>query len=79
MKIRGVTNSVRLRIRKSDVKKLLSENEIIDSIDFPGGQSFKFGIKLNQDRLSVAFKANTLTVLIPESYFIAWSNSDSVD
>ena len=80
MKLRSVHNSIRLRVRKSDVKRLGEEGHISESIEFPGGQAVSFSLSMDASATEVhaLFEDNTIKVVLPENAARAWIASNEV-
>lgn len=78
MKLRCITNSIRLRLRKSDVKFLADNDRIRDWINFPNGVPFEFGIDVNHGNPSASFEDNCLLVTIPKNQIDQWIHTDEV-
>ena len=81
MKFRCTSNSIRLRVRKSELEQLQSKGELIESIHF-GKMGGLFQIKLLIDadykELDSHFEAGLITVIIPQHLAQKWINSDLV-
>jgi len=80
MKLRMTHNSIRIRIRKSELT-LLQEKQIVEeSIGFPTGVLFKFALVLgnNTESVNAKLEDNTITLLIPEKEAIEWINTNQV-
>jgi len=80
MKLRLTKNSIRIRVRKSELS-ILSEKELIEeSISFPTKTTFNFGLKTSVDSLNVSASManNNLKVFIPKQIANNWINSNEV-
>ena len=79
MKVRCITNSIRIRLRKSDFKSLFIDKKVNLSLDFPNGQQLNYILRLSMtEDLNVNFDNNTLTISIPKVKARKWINSDEV-
>lgn len=78
MKLRCTTNSIRFRLRKSDVKLLLENFKLKDSIHFPNGVSFVYGLVLTNSEASTYCKNNCVIIEVNRSNIKSWVNSDDV-
>jgi hypothetical protein len=79
MKIRIEENSVRYRLRKSEVEKLSREGEVACHTQFPDG-SLHYILKLHPDArgLSATFTEGTITITLPEAWGLDWPDSSEV-
>ena len=80
MKLRCIQNSIRLRLRKSDINALATAGIIREEVWFPGGEGFTFSLAIsNQNpKVSVHFETSDLRVLLPENMAKAWIDSNQV-
>jgi hypothetical protein len=80
MKLRTTFNSIRLRIRKSELTTLQEKHKIEESIRFPNGVIFKFGLTINKDADAVNAKLenNDLVILIPKEEAKEWITTNEV-
>ncbi len=78
MKLRCTDNSIRIRIRKSELKKLVEEKFISSYVNF-GISTFSFSLYIaDVDFLNAHFEKNEIKVLLPEVKAMVWANSDQV-
>lgn len=82
MKLRIKGNSLRLRVSRSEVARLLAGDCLEETIHFTPEASAKFTYALQQDRLvsipTVQYTLNKVTILIPSDQANAWSVTDQV-
>jgi len=80
MKLRCTTNSIRIRIRKSELTQLAKEESISESIKFGEGVSLNFALSINNQTSKVlaSFVNNNLEVKLPKSVASNWINSNEV-
>ena len=79
MKIRCVENSIRYRLRKSDIKKLHEQNFVSDRVGFGGEHVFKFTLKVGQKiNLSADFIDGEIIIELPAVQFEKWANTSEV-
>ena len=82
MKLRIKGNSLRLRVSRSEVARLLAGDRLEETIHFTPEASAKFTYALQQDRLvsipTVQYTLNKVTILIPSDQANAWSVTDQV-
>lgn len=79
MKLRCTKNSIRLRLRKSDMQLLASDGCVAESVQLPNGQAFIFQLCLKDIAdIAAAFEQTTLTVSLPKTVGELWINTDQV-
>ena len=80
MKLRLEGNSIRLRVRKSDLIKLHTESSIKETLLFPNSLSFNYQLitDKNAETIDAQLSTDALTVSIPLSMAMNWLNSDAV-
>lgn len=80
MKLRTTHNSIRVRIRKSEMATLQKERYIEESIGFPNGINFKFALSINENtnQVSASLENNHLVLAIPETIATDWINTNQV-
>ncbi len=79
MKLRSTRNSIRIRVRKSELVKLEIEREIVESIRFSQDVFLSFGLKYaTDDQLGADFDGQQLWVNIPKATLEQWINSKQV-
>ena len=79
MKLRCTENSIRLRLRKSDIEKLAVEKSIAESIHFGIGNSFIFRLSIRTtEGPKASFEKGSLEVELPEELAHTWINSQQV-
>ena len=82
MKLRIKGNSLRVRVSRSEVRRLLAGSCLEETIHFTPEAGAVFTYALQQDRLlsrpAVQYTANRVTILIPAGQANAWGTSDQV-
>lgn len=80
MKLRCSTNSIRLRLRRSEVESLLQAGQVADAVHFGSGEPFRFVLELVQDQTEIEARRDPagLTVLLPQDLGQQWVQSDMV-
>jgi hypothetical protein len=82
MKLRIKGNSLRLRISRSEVTRLLEGDCLEETIQFAPEACARFTYALQQDRLvgrpTIQYTENRVAVLIPVDQANAWGNTDQV-
>jgi hypothetical protein len=82
MKVRIKGNSLRLRISRSEVARLLEGDCLEETIHFAPDACARFTYALQQDRLidkpTVQYTENRATVMIPVDQANAWGITDQV-
>ncbi|MEM1124542.1 MAG: hypothetical protein AAGJ18_29155 [Bacteroidota bacterium] len=80
MKLRCVKNSLRLRVKKSDLKLLNTEGIITETVAFGGQQLLAFALAISEmhAEVSAEFLDNLIIVQLPTDTAQAWINSNEV-
>ena len=76
MKIRIKSASLRLRLSKSEVARLVKEGLVKEETPFPGS-SFRYSVRktLSGDALTATFDGGQITMLVPGSLIADWDNN----
>jgi hypothetical protein len=78
MKLRCITNSIRFRLRKSDVQEFVEKKYISDSLLFPNGTSFEYGLKLTDNKSEATCSDNKIVIYVDKIKVEKWVNSEDV-
>lgn len=79
MKIRMTTNSIRLRLRKSDLAKLQDKKILLDKVMFPNQVIFAFALSITESNsINANFEQGQLLVSIPKPIATQWIESEEV-
>ena len=79
MKLRCTENSIRLRLRKSDITALAEHGKIRETVQFPTTQSLSFELRLSPvNEISAALDQATIIVDVPQEAGKDWINSNQV-
>jgi hypothetical protein len=80
MKLRLEGNSIRLRVRKSDINALQKNAAITETLTFPNGDVFHYQLCIHNTTLEIDSQlvGNVLTVSIPLSIATNWMHTDAV-
>ena len=80
MKLRTTHNSIRIRIRKSEMTTLGKAHYIEESIGFPNEIVFKFALSIDQNASQVGalLENNSLVLTIPQTIANNWINTNQV-
>ena len=79
MKLRFDHQSIRLRVRKSDVETLSRTGFIEETILFPQGKlSYRLEIDATTQAVSTEMLQDTITVKIPKNQALSWINTEEV-
>ena len=79
MKLRLESNNLRLRVRKSDLQKLMQNGSIGDTLTFPNATVFSYELmSAVVECLEATFSEGKITVSIPLSILSDWVNSEQV-
>ena len=80
MKLRTTENSIRIRIKKSELAELKETKSIEENVNFPSGVLFKFkvSIRQQQDKLSATLVSNELNLSIGADIANQWITTNDV-
>lgn len=79
MKFRCTSNSIRFRVRKSDMELLRQLGEIADQVYFAKGQVFRFVLRQGiYAELGATFEDGCILVQIPTAQAVEWMDSEEV-
>lgn len=80
MKLRTTFNSIRIRIRKSELATLQEQDKVEESIRFPNGVIFKFALAIdeNADAVNATLEDNYLELSIPQKEAKQWITTNQV-
>lgn len=79
MKLRCTDNSIRLRLRKSDLQQLAQNGSVAGSIQFPNSIKFVFELTIGETSNPTArMDATTLQVILPKTQAETWINTNQV-
>ena len=80
MKLRCTTNSIRLRLRKSELEKLEQNGQIQDGIQLPDGNAFNFSVRqeLAISTIQVNMREGHLEVVVPVEEAQTWIKTEQV-
>lgn len=80
MKIRCEYNSIRLRLRKSEVAQLRAEKWIETTVHFPDGPVFAWELTLSSHKPEMAaqFDGGRISIAVPIEQAQAWMDTDAV-
>lgn len=80
MKLRTTHNSIRIRIRKSEIEALKAEGQVVERIRFPLGTLLQFALQIDEkeEKVTAGLEDNFLKVSIPKREAEAWMNSNQV-
>lgn len=80
MKLRCTKDSIRIRIRKSELRQLAETKEISESVHFGPANSLSFALEIDDDlsKVSVKFAEGQIVVALPEGQAHQWINSQEV-
>ena len=79
MKLRCTANSIRLRVRKSDLDVLQNQGEVSAPINFAPGIKLEYSLKLGQvEQPQANYTAHQIIVILPAELAAQWINSEDV-
>ena len=80
MKLRTTKNSIRIRIRKSELTRLRNDSKVQEQINFGSEVVFSFALILDKEVevLTGSLETNSLVVRIPYDLGLKWIDSNEV-
>ncbi len=80
MKLRCIHNSIRLRLKKSDLKNLMETGKVSESIGFSADTTLTFSLELSQaaEQVYAQFQHNQIIIFLPKSTAHTWAESQQV-
>lgn len=80
MKLRTTHNSIRLRLRRSEVLTLEKEHILTEKVDFPNGSSLSYTLshEVGETEINVSFQENDIRVMLPTNMAHEWAQSQEV-
>ena len=79
MKLRCTENSIRLRLRKSDIAELATEGVITETIAFPCSNDLSFELRVAKvKKVEAKFANGVIVVNLPQETGMNWINSNQV-
>jgi hypothetical protein len=80
MKLRLEGNSIRLRVRKSDISTLQKNETITETLTFPNDTVFQYQLSINNTAIDIDAQlvSNILNISIPLSIATNWIQTDAV-
>jgi hypothetical protein len=80
MKFRGTKNSIRLRLRRSEVEALYLEGQVTESISFGVGQQFSVVLKTDVEASTVRAELlnRSIVVRLPKQQADSWRESENI-
>lgn len=79
MKLRIKGNSLRLRLTKSEVKKLAGEGHLEEQTNFTGSKLvYELQSVNTTTELSAVFENNKITIYIPNTFAKSWVHNDVI-
>ena len=80
MKLRCTENSIRIRIRKSELHQLKATKHVEEKIQFGNQTTLTFALSINESiqRVDASFLHNNLVISLPQTEADQWINSNQV-
>lgn len=79
MKLRCTANSIRFRVRKSDLDILQNQGEVSAPINFAPGIKLEYTLKLGQiEQPQASYTVHQIIVILPAELAKNWINSEDV-
>lgn len=79
MKLRCTADSIRLRVRKSDLENLQKTGEISSSLHFGSGSKLEYVLQLGQATVPTAtYHTQQIKIVLPQDSGLEWIKSEAV-
>ncbi len=80
MKLRMRSNSLRLRLTRSEVDRLAEQGSIVETVTFPGNTQLTYALKCNadEDGIRAAFENGAITIFVPPREAADWARTERV-
>ncbi len=80
MKVRIRGNSLRLRLLKSEVRRLAEEGTVEETTEFAPGQILKYSVESHEHvrQMQATFEAGSIRIFLPRLQALEWANSDEI-
>lgn len=80
MKLRIEGNSIRLRVKKSDLQRLHTEGVVHEMVSFMKGFNFHYELMMDEKATAIdaVFTHSTITISLPLEAALHWINSETV-
>ncbi len=80
MKIRCEQDSIRLRLRKSELVQLRNEHRLSTRVHLPGGKVFSWELVLEEKatEMTAGWENNALSIVLPLADAARWMDSETV-
>lgn len=80
MKLRTTTGSIRLRVMRSELNQLGSEQTLTERVAFPGGAALTFTLNIapQEANVRVTFHGSTMGVTISRAAYDQWGAENQV-
>ena len=80
MKLRMTHNSIRIRMRKSELQELQTAGSCSDQVGFPNGNTLTFSISLSSehDHLRADLSDHTIAIYVPNEVGMQWIETNKV-
>ena len=79
MKLRCTTDSIRIRIRRSELDQFNQKGKVADAVRFPDGQTLHFSLEQAAvDHLKADFTDGHIRVMIPKASAKTWGTTEQV-
>ncbi len=80
MKLRTLTNSMRIRLRKSELVSLQQDKVITETVNFPAGSAFSYALAISSsiEQVQATYEKNQMCISIPVTIASQWMNTNEV-
>lgn len=78
MKLRVRGNSIRLRLKRNEVERLVAGHKLIEETDFPAS-AFSYSLELSdKEDMEANFESGSIAVSMPREIIPEWADTDLV-
>ena len=79
MKIRCVSQSIRIRVRRSELSQLMADIHLEEVLDFgPNSLTYRLSVAKKMEKPTVTYDIGLLSVSIPSALAKTWGESNQV-
>ena len=80
MKLRTLTNSIRIRLRKSELGTLQEKKLVEEKVSFPAGPAFSYALSISShiDQVQATYEDHQMRISLPASVAQQWITTNEV-
>ncbi|MEL6193759.1 MAG: hypothetical protein AAFR66_16980 [Bacteroidota bacterium] len=80
MKLRTLTNSIRIRLRKSELGTLQEKKLVEEKVSFPAGPAFSYALSIspNIDQVQATYENHQMRISLPDAVAQQWISTNEV-